>query len=118
MRSPMYGLFVSPDAKKREDILSGTVTGTVREGYREYKEGPVLLSCHVDPWVVLAVITRVRHCPVRALSEKEVRACGFTNHKELLTNLREFYADIGMSSAVTFVEWSNVQGKLVDEQQR
>lgn len=113
MRQPLYALLISPDEEYRSKIVSREITATVREGYRDYREGRVVLCCHLEPWVVLAEITEVRHLPVRAIPEREAQACGFKDAKELLSNLRKFYSDIGMSSAVTFIRWDNIQGKLI-----
>jgi len=115
MNPPLQALLISNDHAAREGILSGSKTGTVRSGHRDYRPGIVMICYHLEPWVVMADIVTVRHTKLADLTETEWRADGFETFEELVSDLRKFYSDIGPESPVTFVGWANVRGRLVDE---
>lgn len=103
-------------AKEWKDaVISGKKQITIREGARDYRNGPVLLGCNIENWIVMADIVDVRICPLALISEDEYKADGFLSRKELLAKLRTYYSDISDTSAVTVIRWTNVCGKLVDE---
>ena len=114
VRKPLYALLVSPDQNMRDNIVSGKKKITIREGYRDYKSGPVMLCCHLDPWVVMADITSVKYCNVSEVTTEELKADGFTSKRNLLEGLRNFYPSLNWDSPVTVIRWDNVRGALID----
>lgn len=117
LKKPLVALRIAPNREERLAILDGRKKITIRDGYREgYNVGrPVMLCCQIDPWCVMADITKVRHCLLREVTEDECRAGGFSSREEFLTGMRQFYPEIKWNSAVTVISWDNVRGKLVDD---
>ena len=117
IRPPLYALLVAPDEKTRNAIIYGQISATIRTDHRDYEEGQsVMLCCHLDPWVVFAIITNVRHCTLNEISKDEVLECGFNTREEVIQGLRKYYPDLNQDSPITFIKWNNVQGWLVDHQ--
>lgn len=116
MKPPLYALLISPNQTSRANIVSGIQTISVREGHRDYQAGrPVMLSCHLVPWAVMADIAEVRHCTLGDVIKEEYVAAGYATHVGLCAGLQEFYPDMTMDSPVTVIRWTNVRGKLVAE---
>lgn len=114
MRPPLSALLLAPDTEERRRIENGERTITIREGYRDYREGqPVMLCCHIEPWCVMADIVQVRHCTLGAVTDDEMSDDGHTDLPEMLADLREFYPALTATSPVTVIRWANVRGKLV-----
>ncbi len=114
IKGPLQALLISPDHKTRFDILDGKKTVTVRQGWRKYFVGPVMLCCHIRPWAVMADIVDVRHCFLREVTEEECRGSGFKNLEDLTRGLKKYYPDINPDSVVTVIKWQNVRGLWVD----
>ncbi len=114
MRDPLLALKISPDSAQRLAILRGEKKITIREGYRDYWPGPVVLFCHIEPFAVMAEITEVRHTLLRGVTQEEWETDGFENRKDLLTGMRKYYPEIGWGSPVTIIYWDNVTGALVE----
>ncbi len=115
MKQPLYALLVAPGHKTRTSILYGGKNISIREGHRDYRAGnPVMLCCHIEPWVVMAVITEVRHCTLAEVTEKECLDDGCQNNAELLAALKRFYPNLTMDSPITIIRWDNVRGWLKD----
>lgn len=117
IKPPLYALLVAPDEKTRNAIIYGQIKATIRTDHRDYQEGkPVMLCCHLEPWAVFAIITKVRHCTLNEISKDEVLECGFDTREEVIQGLRKYYPDLNQASPVTFIKWKDVQGWLVDHQ--
>ena len=109
----MQSLLISPDKETRKAIIAEKKTITIREGHRDYKPGPAMLCCHIEPWAVMVQIIDVRHCLLAEVTEGECHVDGYNNHEEMLKDLRRYYPLLGYSSPVTVIHWTNPQGKLV-----
>ncbi|HEY4520174.1 MAG TPA: hypothetical protein VJH33_04085 [Candidatus Paceibacterota bacterium] len=117
LKHPMQALLVAPDNGMRSRILSGKITGTIREGSRDYRSGPVMLCCHIAPWAVLANISTVRHCTLGDVTEQEIAACGFfppLSFVEMAADMRKYYPHITEASPVTVIHWDHLEGFLAD----
>lgn len=114
LKPPLQALLISPDKKARIDILFEKQTATIRENWRDYKPGPVMLCCHVHPWAVLADIVAVKHCLLRQVIQSEYQAAGFRTRKKLLNDLRKYYPSITWDSKVTVITWKDPEGFLID----
>ncbi len=117
LKPPLQALLISPDDQVRQAILDGKIKATIRDGWRDYRSGPVMLCCHIKPWAVMADIVSVRHCAVWQITEEEILASGFKNRGELIKKLREFYPGIKPDSLVTVIKWNNVRGHLFKKRQ-
>lgn len=114
LKYPLQALLIAPDHGARVAILYGDKLITIREGWRDYRPGPVMLCCHVVPWAVLAEITSVRHCILREVTEEEWKNDGFFSQDGLLRGLQRFYSHMTLDSPVTVIRWQNAQGFLVE----
>ena len=115
MKLALQALLIAPDHQMRTDILFGTKTITIREGYRDYHEGrPVMICCHIVPWAVLATITSVRYCTLNEVTEEENRADGFESREDMLGGMQKYYPDMTLDSEVTVIRWKDVTGFLSD----
>src|SRR5438552_1236596 len=115
MKPALQALLISPDPVSRRKILEGTQTKTVREGYRDYKNGAVMLCCHLEPWAITAEITYVCHRKLSDVTPHEYTAAGFTSLEGLHQDLRRYYKEISLDSPVTIITWKDVRGKIVDD---
>lgn len=118
LKQPLYALLISPDDEKRQAILHGRIKATIREGWRDYQPGPVMLCCHIEPWAVMADIVVVRHCAVWGITKDEILASGFETRAELIKKLKEFCLGIKSYSPVTIIKWDRVRGYLVNKKAR
>lgn len=111
--------FLVPPGPKREDILAGTKTVTIRVGDRECPEDArLVIFCHFVPWVVMADVVSVRRCLVNEVTSEEWRDDGYepaTAMEQFITNLEPAHPDIGPDSVVTVIRFAKVRGKLVDD---
>ena len=114
MRHPLQALLIAPNPIVRADIHNGKKAITIREGHRDYREGPVMLCCHLDPWAVQADITEIRHTTLGEITEAEFTDDGYETREQMLEDLRSFYADIDFESPVTVIRWANVRGAWID----
>lgn len=87
------------------DVLSGKKKITIREGHRDYSEGPVLLGCPVLNWAVSHNIVDVRHTTLADVSLADLETDGFKNHNIALNVLKGFYPTMTLESEVTVVKW-------------
>jgi len=106
------------DRKARLDIINGKKKITIRKDWRDYRPGLVIICCHIEPWAVMAEITKVRHCTLEEVTEAEYQADGFKSKKGLLEGLRKFYPDITWNSPVTIIRWDNAHGYWVDNRDK
>lgn len=115
MKQPLYALLIAPNHRVRTSILYGGRSITIREGHPDYKAGTtVMICCHIEPWVVMADITSVRHTTIAKVTKEEYEADDFFSRKDLLKGLQKYYPDITIDSPVTVIRWENVRGWLKD----
>ncbi len=112
----LQALLIAPDLQVRANILSGKKKITIREGYRDYYEGPTMICCHIQPWAVQVDITDVYHVALGEVEAEDFEADGFSSQLDLLHGLRKYYPGIDYQSPVTVIHWDNVRGQLVDNQ--
>lgn len=110
----LQALLIAPDDQMRANILSGVKKISIREGHRDYKTGPMMICCHIEPWAVQVDVTEVFHRTLDEVSFIEWEADGFTSQQDLLDGLRSYYPNITLDSPVTVIYWDNARGKLVD----
>lgn len=115
MRHPLQALLIAPEPLMRQAIEEDRKRITLREGHRDYRPGPVMLCCQIEPWCVMADIVEVRHCKLKQVTREEWEADGFDSQEQMLREMRRFYPNLNWGSPVTVVRWENVRGKLVDE---
>ncbi len=113
LKQPLYALLVSPNDEERKSIIDGKVTATVREDWRDYQPGPVMLCCHIKPWAVMADIMLIRHCELWGVTKDEFLASGFKTRPEFIRKLKARYPEIKPNSLVTVIKWNRVRGFLV-----
>ena len=118
MKQPLYALLISPDEGMRHRIETHEKTITIREGHRDYRAGPVMLSCQIVPWAVMADITDVRHCTLREVAREEWEADGFVSQTDLLAQMRRYYPKLALDSEVTVIRWKDARGALVERHAR
>lgn len=109
MKQALQALLIAPDPLMRLSIMLGKKKLTIREGHRDYREGPVIICCHVAPWAVMTKITSVRLTTVAELTPDELLADGYTKgHQQALADLRRYYPNLTMTSPVTVIEWGEI----------
>jgi len=104
MKRALQAILIAGEEAK-EDVLSGRKNITIREGYRDYTNGPVLIGCHLLNWATMKKITAVSHRTLDQVWPWQFNADGFETQTDMLNGLREFYSDIDWDSEVTVVEW-------------
>lgn len=114
MRQALQAIKIAPDPKVRLDIMLGKKKVTIREGHRDYHVGPVVLCCHIFPWAVMATIMEVRHTTLSEVTNLELWADGYGDHKEMLRDLKKFYPGLTMKSPVTVISWDKLEGFYTD----
>jgi len=110
----LQALLIAPDDTMRANIISGAKKISIREGTRDYGVGPMMICCHLEPWVVQVDVTWVDHISLGEVTQEQWEADGFTSQQDLLDGLRSYYPNITLDSPVTVVYWDNARGKLVD----
>ena len=113
MKQAMQALLIAPDAAMRRDIVDGEKCITIREGHRDYRLGPVMLCCHLEPWAVMADIISVRHTTFGGLRMDEIHDDGCAKQQDLFDLLLRFYPELKPHSDVTVIRWEKVRGALV-----
>jgi hypothetical protein len=115
LKYPLVAILLAPEEPMWIAALREEKQITIRQGHRDYREGtPAVLCCHIKNAAVMVDITEVRHCSLRELTDAELKADGFLDHQDCITQMRRFYSDIDLDSAVTVVRWKNIHGSLVD----
>jgi hypothetical protein len=114
MKPALQAILISPDSLVRLAIMLGKKKITIREGHRDYHEGPVMICCHIDPWAVMATITSVRHTTLAEVTREEYTADGYSSQVQMLEDLRQYYPNMTMESDVTVISWDKVTGALTE----
>jgi hypothetical protein len=87
------------------DTISGKKLITIREGHRDYTNGPVLIAASNYSWVLMKQIVNVRHTTIDELTIQELNDDGFYTKQEAIDCLKQWYPNIGLNSAVTVIRW-------------
>jgi len=104
MKRALQAILIAGE-KMKEDVLSGKKKITIREGYRDYTKGPVLIGCHLLDWATMKNIISVTYKTLDDVTSKEYEADGFKSKGSMFLGLRKFYPDIEWNSPVTVIEW-------------
>lgn len=104
MKRALQAILIAGDVAKA-DVLYGRKKITIREGYRDYVLGPVLIGCHILSWATMRNITRVQHKTLKEVTVEEYEADGFKTRGDMIKGLKEFYPDINFDSPITIIEW-------------
>ena len=104
MKRALQGLLIAGERMKN-DVLSGVKKITIREGYRDYTKGPVLIGCHILNWVTMKNIIRVERTKLSDINIEDIEKDGFIDHIHALGVLKKFYPNMTLNSDVTVIEW-------------
>jgi len=110
LRRPLQALLVA-GVKQMEEVVYGKKKITIREGHRDYVEGPVLIGCHIFNWCVMRNITEVRHTEIKNVFDEECRDNGYNScthckaRQTMLNDLRSYYPDLDWNSPVTVIRF-------------
>lgn len=85
LKHQLQALHIAPDDGIRRAIERGDETIAIREGHRDYRHGPVMICCRIEPWCVMARITEVRHCGLAEATAEECRADGYASRAQMLS---------------------------------
>ena len=114
MKQPLQALLISPDYKMRDAIHQHKKEITIREGHRDYHEGPCWLVCHIVPWSVKVNITKICHGLACGILKEEWEADGFTSYDDMIRGMKKYYPNFSNASAVTIIKWEKAEGYWVD----
>jgi hypothetical protein len=78
---------------------------TIREGFRHYVNGSVILCCPYEKWCMQATITKVRHARLKNVPLYEIQLDGFLTYEDALNGLRKYYPNLTYDSEVTVIHW-------------
>ena len=104
MKRALQAILIAGEEMK-QDVLNNTKQITIREGHRDYTNGPVLIGCHELNWSTMREIVDVRYCTLREVPRIDYEADGFETQSEMLDCLAQFYPHINWDSEVTIVRW-------------
>lgn len=91
--------------KLEEDVRYNRKKITIREGHRDYTNGPVLVGCPNLDWCVMRNIVDVRHTTLECVKEEEYIADGFETDEDMMDGLKIYYPNIKWDSPVTVIRW-------------
>lgn len=104
MDTPLQAILIAGETS-RDDVIQGHATATIRCGFRAYKNGPVMIGCHILNWCVLKKIIDVQHFLLKDVPLDCLKKLKYTNTLDIFNTLHKFYPSITVDSEVTFVEW-------------
>lgn len=107
MKRALQAILIAGEQAKN-DVLNGTKIITIREGHRDYTNGPVLIGCHILNWATMKNIVRVELTTLKNVSLDDIMKDGFVDHNNALNQLRKFYPNMTMDSEVSVVEWGRI----------
>ena len=87
------------------DVLANRKKITIREGARDYTNGPVLIGCPDLDWATMRNIVDVRYCRLIDVTEEEYQADGFETKSDMLMGMSKYYPNINWDSEVTVIKW-------------
>jgi hypothetical protein len=104
MKRALQAILIAGEEMKF-DVLNGSKNITIREGHRNYTNGPVLIGCNYRDWATMREIVDVRHTILRDITEEEYKSDGFETKSDMLVELSKFYPNINWDSEVTVIRW-------------
>lgn len=114
MKPALQALLLANDPQMRINTLTGVKKISIREGDRDYREGPMMIVDHVVPFVVQVKVTNVRKCKLSEVTEEEYLADNFKDQDDLLAGMKTYYPNLTWDSIVTIIRWDNVEGFFVE----
>ena len=115
MKPALQSLLLANDEAMRANTLLGIKKISIREGDRDYREGPMMIVDHIVPFVVQVTVTNVRKCKLSEVTEEEYFADNFKDKDDLLSGMKIYYPNLNWDSIVTILRWENVCGQMVDD---
>jgi hypothetical protein len=106
MKRALQAILIAGE-QMRDEVLDNIKTITIREGWRDYTPGPVLLGCHILKWATMRNITDVQYKLLKEVTEEEYTADGFVSFDNMLDGLKRFYPNINSDSEVTVIRWKS-----------
>ncbi len=104
MKRALRAILIAGEEMKA-DVLEGKKKITIREGRRDYSNGPVLIGCHVLNWATMREITSVTYATLKNVPEEDYRDDGFDSKADMLMALSKFYPNVNWDSLVTIIRW-------------
>jgi len=104
MKRALQAILIAGEEMKF-DVLNNSKQITIREGHRDYSNGPVLIGCPDLNWATMRQIVNVRYCTLDEVTREEYEADGFEAKSSLLMGLGNFYPNINWDSPITVVKW-------------
>jgi len=101
------------DPKEWVGTLWGEKTVSVREGPRDYHEGPVILISPDGSQSVQADLIKSRRCIINDVNNEELAGDWYRSKDHMIDDLGIYYSDIGLESEITVPMWKNVNGLIV-----
>lgn len=100
---PLQAIIIVKDLIDR--TIDGTKIVTVREGWRDYKPGKVIVACPEVDWCCMKEIIEVKHTTLDQMEESDYKAEGWVNRSDILTSLKNYYSNMSEISKITVVRW-------------
>lgn len=104
LEKPLQAILMAGE-KKRDEVMQGHKTTTIRLGWRDYHLGFAIIGCHVLNWCTGVNITVVEHYIFRDIPLKLLQKNGYTDFADAMRDLKTIYPNIDPMSKITWVEW-------------
>lgn len=91
-----------------EDVFDSLLKGksvTIRKGKRDIQLSELLFESTEEKREAIVEVIRVEYISLARISEKDLKADGFENHKEMYEVMKRFYPDIEPYDEVTIIEF-------------
>lgn len=91
-----------------EDVFDSLLRGksvTIRKGRRDIQLGELLFESTDMKRTAEVYVTRVTYIELARISDEDMHADGFSNHKEMYEMMKRFYPDLQPYDEVTIVEF-------------
>lgn len=107
MQHPLQAILIAGEIA-RDDIIRGHKTTTIRNGFRAYRKGEVvMIGCHILNWCVMKTIIDVQHVLLNnePTTVQLYKKNGYGSFGDAYNELKKYYPDLQVDGPVTFVEW-------------
>ena len=104
MKRALQSILVAGESM-RDDTKNGKKKITIREGHRDYTEGPVLIGCPTLDWAYSSEITSVLLTTLGKVAEQDLNDDGFDSTEDAIEVLSQWYPSINKDSPVTVIRW-------------
>ena len=107
LKKPLQALLMA------EELVDETADGskyiTIREGWRHYVPGKVVICCPEIAWCMMKMITEVIHTTPRDCEEQYYRGEEWVDREEMVYDLQRFYPDLTMDSPITVIKFEDLR---------